>query len=98
MASQQKIGKVATSVKRDADGTLRVTYHHTHVVTVDSNGRITLDHGGWMSATTKTRMNQASNQLSLGYVVYQKKRKWFVAIDGSELPFDHTPMVVREGE
>lgn len=98
MATQHRIGKVATAVKRDADGTLRVIYHSTAVVTVEASGRITLDHGGWKTSTTKTRMNQASNQLSLGFTVSQKKRNWFVSIDGHEIPFTHTPLVVREGE
>lgn len=93
-----RIGKVSTKVKKDADGITRVVYHHTAVVTVEPSGRVILDHGGWMTATTKVRMNQASNQLGLGFTVWQKKGKWFVAIDGQEIPFDHTPLVVREGE
>ena len=95
MASRYKVGKVGTKVRRGNGGALVVAYHGTPVVTVSEGGKITLDHGGWMTATTKTRMNQASNQYNLGFTVYQKNRKWLVAIDGKEIPFDETPLVVR---
>ena len=94
MATQQRIGKVATTVSRDRDGALRVVYHRTAVVTIAPTGAIVLDHGGWKTATTKTRMNQASNQLSLGYCVYQKDHNWFVSFKGRDIAFDQTPLTL----
>ncbi len=82
MGQTQTIGKTATTISRDQDGVLRVTYHSTNVVTVYPNGRIVLDTGGWQTATTKARMNQASNQFGLGFCVYQKAFQWYVDIDG----------------
>ena len=78
MAQQYKLGKTATTVSKK-DGVLRVTYHNTVIVEVAANGDITLDHGGWMTQTTKTRMNQASSQFDLGFQVYQKDFKWYVS-------------------
>ena len=78
MATMQRIGKTATTVARDADGVLRVTYHATAVVTVAADGTVTLNSGGWRTATTKARMNQAANQLGLGFSVYQEKGDWYV--------------------
>ena len=89
MANQSRIGTHATTVARDSDGVLRVTYHSTPVVTVYPNGRIVLDHGGYMSPTTKTRMNQAANQLSLGFRVYQQDFDWHILIDGHDLEWGH---------
>lgn len=97
MGQQTRIGRVATSIRREQDGTLKVTYHSTPVVTVFPNGRIDLNHGGWMSATTKTRMNQASNELGLGFSVWQKNFEWFIDIDGQTIEFDQTVKTIRQG-
>jgi hypothetical protein len=94
MGQQSRIGKVATTVKRDAGGTLRVTYHSTVIVEVSPEGRVTLDHNGWKTATTKTRMNQASNQFGLGYSVWQRKGGWFIHHNGSDISFDVGPVTL----
>lgn len=57
MARTVTIGQKATSISRDSDGILRVTYHSTPVVTLYPNGKLVLNHGGWMSFTTKTRLS-----------------------------------------
>lgn len=97
MANQMTIGRVATTVTRDADGVLRVTYHYTNVVTVYPSGKVVLDHGGWRGPTTKTRMNQASHQLGLGYLVWQKDFNWYVDVDGHTIDFDRNPLTIRNG-
>jgi len=96
MSRYNQIGQVATTTTTQ-EGTTRVTYHATHVVTFDSR-LITLNSGGWFTATTKTRMNQASNQFDLGYSVFQKSRQWFVtyrghtiAFNGNTVTFERTP-------
>jgi len=96
MGQTQTVGRVSTTISR-RDDILRVTYHNTDVVTVYPNGRIDLDHNGWTTATTKTRMNQASNQFGLGFVVFQKDYTWYVDIDGHTIEFDHTPLTIRNG-
>ena len=88
MGQLTKVSGRATSIVRDSDGTLRVAYHATNVVTVHPDGSITLDSGGWHSATTKARMNQAACQFSLGYSVYQRDFAWFVEYHGQTIPFD----------
>ena len=69
------------------NGRISVVYHNTLVVEATPD-YITLNTGGWFTATTRTRMNQASNQFDLGYGVYQKKGKWFVDYQGNTYPFD----------
>jgi len=84
MSQQYKIGKHATKVTKDGT-TSTVRYHYTDVVKVNWNtGIITLNTGGWDTATTKLRMNQASREWGLGYHVYQHKGDWFVSADGVE--------------
>lgn len=85
MAQQWKVSGVATSI-RDEGGRMVIRYHNTDVVAFDSN-EIVLDSGGWQTNTTKTRMNQASNQFNLGYNVYQKAGRWFVKYNGKDIPF-----------
>lgn len=99
MGQMQTVGKTATSIARDKDGVLRVTYHGTSVVTVYPNGRIDLDTGGWWTVTTKARMNQASNQFGLGFQVYQKDFQWYVDIDDHaiEWPDHRHNLTIRNG-
>lgn len=87
MAQNQKVGKHRTTTSTGQDGKTRVTYHQTDVVTFDDD-TIELDSGGYKTLTTKTRMNQASNEYDLGYVVYQQKGKWYVDYDGETIPFE----------
>jgi hypothetical protein len=63
-----------------------ITLHSTTVVQFD-HLHIKLNSGGWRTVTTKTRMNQASNQFGLGYRVYQKNYDWFVDYQGHQYPF-----------
>jgi len=99
MSQTQTVGRTATSISRGQDGVLRVTYHGTDVVTVYPNGKIVLDTGGWFTATTKTRMNQASNQFGLGFVVFQKGFRWFVDVDGHTLDgaWPNNRLIIRNG-
>ena len=89
MARQDVIGTHKTTVKKDGNK-LRVTYHWTDVVTVwdDGGGHcVKLDANGWQTATTKTRMNQASKQFDLKYYVFQKNFEWFVKVGDKVLDF-----------
>lgn len=80
-----------------------VTYHQTEVVRYHGGDHFTLNTGGWRTATTKRRMNQAAKHWGRGWRVYQKAGRWFVcfyaADDGRTIPFDadtldiHAPKV-----
>jgi hypothetical protein len=87
MAQQHKVGSVHTAIQRSRDGVTRVVYHSTSVVEIAPDGSVTLDSGGWRTPTTKTRMNQAANQFSLGFQVYARDGEWFVLFSGHNLPF-----------
>ena len=97
MGQVHTVGKVATKVAVDSEGVLRVRYHNTPVVTAYPNGRIVLNTGGHFTATTKTRMNQASNQFNLGFYVYQRNYDWFVDVDGHTLEFNNHELCIRNG-
>ena len=82
MGQLRTVGKVHTTINR-GDGVTTITYHDTAVGEF-TNDTIWLNTGGWITVTTKTRMNQAANQFDLGYSVFQKKGEWFIAVRGAE--------------
>lgn len=69
------------------NGARHYVYHRTAVVIVNSDRTIRLDSGGWRTVTTRTAMNQASNQDELGFRVFQRAGDWFVTWQGRDLPF-----------
>lgn len=85
MSQQHRISKNNTSMIHDGS-TTHVILHSTRIVTITPY-TITLNSGGYQTATTKTRMNQVSNEMRLGYQVYQKDHEWFVAWQGETLAF-----------
>ena len=93
MSQLNTIGSHKTTVATD-DGFTRVTYHQTSVVKFNYN-EIILNSGGWETVTTKSRMNQTSNQFDLGFKVYQKDFEWFVRWDGKDIPFEDNMIIFR---
>lgn len=85
MGQTHTVGKVATTISQ-VGGMMQVVYHQTAVVRWD-HSQIILDHGGWQTTTTKTRMNQAANQYDLDYYVYQKNFTWYVHYKGQDIAF-----------
>ena len=77
---ERTIGKHRTSVRLHEYSKEVITrYCSTDIVSFDDKW-ITLDHGGYMTATTKRRMNQVAEAFDLGFKVYQKDYEWFVTI------------------
>jgi hypothetical protein len=63
-------------------GDIHVKLYDTNVVTHKSDGSIKLDSGGFMTKTTKSRINDFSDAQ-----VYQKKGDWFVDYKGKTHDF-----------
>lgn len=82
MGQTQRISKNNTKI----DGGV-VWLHQTAIVEVDDNMNITLNSGGWRTATTKTRMNQVANEWNLGFQVFQHDFNWFLLVNGKERLF-----------
>ena len=59
----------------ESQWTVAVRYHGTSVVTYDGMGNCLLNHGGWMTRTTKERINQYAPD---GIQVFQKDFEWYV--------------------
>ena len=93
MAQQYQIGTHKTKVSTES-GVTSVKYHNTKVVTF-SEDAIMLNTGGWFTPSTKTRMNQTSNQFGLGFRVYQKNFDWFVEYNGKTFEFGRTKAILE---
>ncbi len=104
--SVQTIGKGNTEIKNlylTADGyrseketplETEVIYRGTTVVRFNDSA-IYLNTGGYWTATTKRRMNQASNQYNLGFDVYQEKGAWFVTYGDNTFEFQEPMLALR---
>ena len=84
--SQRKIDNNTTGYI-EYDGSASVELHSTKVVVLYPNGLVKLQSGGWMTPTTKDRMNRYSPVR-----VTQRKGEWYVGSrcsDGctNEFPF-----------
>jgi len=95
MAQSKRVSGVATTVavtRRRGTGVpgvplewnnVEVRYHNTLVAQRDGD-IIRLNSGGWLTATTKLRMNQFANQFCDGkFKVYQHKGEWYVQNDST---------------
>ena len=94
MGQTHTISRNNTTIVPKRDHTV-VTLHQTEIVKVYPD-RVELDTGGYLTATTIARMNQAANQMNLGFSVSRKGgefsvRKigqgdtWIKAADGRRL-------------
>ena len=72
------------------NSTTKVILYSTKIVEWNHNrDSIILNNGGWMTVTTKRRMNQVAEQFDLGFTVYQKDFEWYVVLNGQTLPFEN---------
>ena len=95
MSQTRTVGITATKIYSDNEHTC-IKYHHTNVVKFNER-EIILNSNGYRTLTTKTRMNQASNQYNLGYNVYQQDFEWFISYRGLILPFEDNIILDRLG-
>lgn len=62
--------------------------HYTFIVRFFLNGDVILNSGGWRTVTTKARINEFAEGVS----VYQKDWLWFAVVNKIVLPF-HDGMI-----
>ena len=82
MGQTRHICKNNTKVTVNRSGTISVTLYDTEIVRVTKK-YITLNSGGYRTVTTKARMNQAANELNLGYRICQTDGKWVVMVNNN---------------
>lgn len=71
----KRLSGVATTARRLDNGGVAIKYHNTDVVTYGPDGSITVNTGGYRTATTKARINE---YLPNGYPrLYQSSGVWY---------------------
>ena len=80
MTRSDVVGAHKTTIY-SSGGYTHVRYRNTCVVSF-SPEYIILRTGGWYTATTKNRMNQAAEQFGLSYHVSQTDHTWHIAVGG----------------
>ena len=91
MPTMKRIGRHKTRVYFDEDGWIKIKYHNTIVVKftdqeiILNRGRKRIQKDGRINVTAKNRMNQASNEYNLGYIIFTKGYKWFVGLPGGSV-------------
>lgn len=88
-----KLSPYCTTVSSD-NQYMRVTYHSTDIVKWSSS-EIILNTEGWMTSTTKRKMNQAANQFGLGFAVYQDDYIWYVTFKGQTMLYKDNMVLTR---
>lgn len=83
----------ATKIVTYSENLIALRYHDTFVVRLFSSGDFILDSGGWLTLTTKSRIN------SLGVCqVYQKNFKWYVTFNEKDYPFSNGMLLQFNGK
>lgn len=90
-----ELGGVGTSTRHD-NGWQTVRYHDTDVFKYNpSTKTLILNNGGWMTNTTKKRMNQAMKEYGIEGDVYQKNYEWFLRLNGQVYDFKQDTLEVK---
>ena len=89
----------STILHRLAEDRIALKYHATNVVTAHRDGSITLDSGGWRTATTKARMTDAIRTGGGAFGgVYSNKGEWILyRCDGVNVPYADGITIAADG-
>lgn len=79
-SQRRKIANNTWLERRGEDIAIRL--HQTDIVTLHADGTATLDTGGWLTVTTKSRMNDFLRRYRLA--VYSDKGRWYLYADGEK--------------
>ena len=93
--SNVSLSKMKATTVETTDGKTVITLYKTPIVTFDDK-QITLNHGGWRTSTTKSRMNQVSQIYDLGFTVYQSGYDWYINFKGKKYGFFHENTITLE--
>jgi len=77
--NSRKVGNNTYLIRHENIIALRL--HNTDVVTAYPDGRMMLNSGGWMTPTTKNRMNS----IIYPYYIYQQDYSWYIRDNSGEV-------------
>jgi hypothetical protein len=88
----KKIDNNTYLIRRGED--IAIKLHDTDVVTLKKDGTKVLNTGGWVTPTTKDRINSALGNER----IIQKKRQWYLESGGDEIPFQDNMKILPSGQ
>jgi hypothetical protein len=96
MPQMSKVSRNNTAIVKE-NGKTTVILHSTPVVSFDEK-TITLDNGGWITATTVCRMTQVSREYDLGFSVGRKNGTMEARYKGVDIPFNGNTLTIQRNE
>jgi hypothetical protein len=82
-----------TYLEKLGDGQIGVRYHDTIVVRIHSDGRYTLNTGGWKTVSTRDRICEYSNAR-----IEIQRGNWFISNGhGGTVPFENGMVIDASG-
>lgn len=81
----QSWSKSNTRVEKDDEGNISVYLHNNRITFVDKFGDLWLSSCGWLTNTTKSRLNAVLDTYLHGASIFQKDFTWYV--DDLSTPF-----------
>ena len=85
LSNGQSWSKSNTRVEKDDEGNISVYLHNNRITFVDKFGDLWLSSCGWLTNTTKSRLNAVLDTFLHGASIFQKDFQWYV--DDLQTPF-----------
>lgn len=76
-----------TYVRSEEGGCVYIRLHNTDIITLNTLDQIILDSGGWLTVTTKDRMNRFNE--GMGYCVFSEQGIWYVSFNAKDYYFEN---------
>lgn len=92
----RRVAKKATQERSDAHGK-HVRLYSTDIVSLNPDGSVTLRSGGWMTVTTKRRMNEVFEAWGIPLSVETHKGSWMVVPIIAGVPQRHKAIPFNDG-
>lgn len=73
--------------RHPVDGTERIRLHKTDILVKHTDGRVELFDGGFMTKTTKNRLNSFSKLFGVPLSIYSAQGVWTISYQGIALPY-----------
>lgn len=73
--------------RHPVDGTERIRLHKTDILVKHTDGRVELFDGGYMTKTTKNRLERHSGLFGVPLIVHSTQGVWTISYQGKALPY-----------
>lgn len=84
-----------TYVRRKENNNIAIKLHQTDIIVITPRDSIILNTGGWMTVTTKERMNTFTRR---GISVWQENKIWYLVVDQEQYNFADGITITRNGK